>query len=264
MSGVREPGVRELGVRELGVVVPARDEEELLPACLSALRVASADPALDDVRVRVVVVTDGCTDRTAQLARAGGAVVLDGGGPGGNVGAARDTGVRRLLTDAEAVGVPPEAVWVATTDADSTVPPEWLALHRAAAASGADALVGTVTVPDWTGVPPGAAAQFEAAYRAGRSRLERAASSPTHPAPAHPHVHGAHLGVRGSAYLAVGGFPAVRVGEDVALVRALDAAGATVLRTLAGPVRTSARRRPRAPGGFGSDIDRLVTGLDAG
>ncbi|MCV2491387.1 glycosyltransferase [Geodermatophilus sp. YIM 151500] len=237
------------GRPRLGVVVPARDEAELLPACLRALQVAVA--RVRQGRVPVVVVADGCTDGTAAIARAGGAVVVERGRAGvGDVGGARDAGVRLLLADAAADGVGPEEVWIATTDADSTVPPDWLVLQATAAAAGADALVGTVAVADWTGCPPPAAAAFERAYGAWRAAGGE-----------HPHVHGANLGVRGSAYLAGGGFPPVPVGEDVALVRALEAVGGTVLRTPACPVRTSARRRPRARGGFGDDIDRLVTGL---
>ncbi len=74
----------------------------------------------------------------------------------------------------------------------------------------------------------------------------------------HPHVHGANLGVRGDAYLAVGGFPPLAVSEDAALVGALALAGRTVLRTPSCPVVTSARRHPRAPGGFGTDLDQLA------
>ncbi len=235
----------------IGVVVPARDEEELLPACLAAVAAAAEHSGCGGGPVRLVVVADGCTDGTAAVARAGGATVLGGRGAGsGNVGAARDTGVRWLLAEAAADGIPAEQLWVATTDADSSVPPDWLGLHATLAASGADAVVGTVAVTDWTGCPPGVAGAFEATYSAWRTEG---------PAAVHPHVHGASLGVRGSAYLACGGFPAVPVGEDVALVRALERAGATILRTTASPVTTSARRTPRACGGFGSDIDRLAS-----
>jgi glycosyltransferase involved in cell wall biosynthesis len=237
----------------LGVVVPERNEEELLPGCLAALREAVADHRRSAIPVRLVVVADGCTDGTAALARAAGAVVLSGGRTGrGDVGAARDAGVRWLLADADAAGVPPERLWVATTDADSVVPRDWLVLHETAASSGVDAVVGTVAVRDWTGHRPQVAEAFEAAYSAWRAGG---------PAALHPHVHGANLGVRGSAYLACGGFAAVRVSEDVALVRALERSGATILRTPASPVLTSARRVPRARGGFGDDIDRLASDL---
>nr|WP_281371717.1 glycosyltransferase [Petropleomorpha daqingensis] len=235
------------------MVVPARDEVALLPACLAALREAAAHPARSGVPVVVVVVADGCTDATAEVAAAAGVVVLEGGS--GNVGAARDAGARWLLADAVAAGIAPERLWLATTDADSTVAPDWVLLHEIAAASGSDAVVGTVAVDDWTGVPAAAAAAFERAYGAWRD---------AGPAAVHPHVHGANLGVRGSAYVACGGFPPLPVGEDVALVRALEASGAVVLRTAASPVRTSARRRPRARGGVGDDIDRLASGYDLG
>jgi glycosyltransferase involved in cell wall biosynthesis len=237
----------------LGVVVPARDEEELLPGCLTALQEAAADRRRSPIPVRLVVVADGCTDDTAAVARAAGAIVLSGGRTGsGNVGAARDAGVRWLLADAAAAGVAPERLWVATTDADSAVPPDWLVLHETAAASGVDAVVGTVAVRDWAGHRATVAEAFEAAYSAWRA---------AGPAAVHPHVHGANLGVRGSAYLGCGGFPAVPVSEDVALVRALERTGATILRTPASPVLTSARRVPRARGGFGDDIDRLASDL---
>lgn len=241
----------------VGVVVPARDEEELLPACLAALRAACAHPRRRPTPVLVVVVADGCTDGTEALAVAAGVAVVrrDRGAGPGNVGAARAAGARWLLDRAAAAGVVPERLWLATTDADSAVPPDWLVVHEAAALAGADALVGTVLVDDWRGTPPHTAAAWRRNYDAWRD---------AGPDAVHPHVHGAHLGVRGSAYLACGGFPEVPVDEDVGLVRALDRSGVVVLRSPAGPVRTSARRSPRARGGFGDTVERLSTGGPVG
>jgi hypothetical protein len=79
----------------------------------------------------------------------------------------------------------------------------------------------------------------------------------------HPHVHGANLGVRGSAYLDVGGFPPVAADEDRALVAALVRSGAVVLRTPAGPVLTSARRVARARAGLGRDMRLLAARVQA-
>ena len=62
MSG--RPGA----IAAAGVVVPAHDEEALLPACLAALRRAAG--ALH-VPVHLLVVADACTDGTAAVARAG-------------------------------------------------------------------------------------------------------------------------------------------------------------------------------------------------
>jgi len=227
----------------LGVVVPARDEAATLPACLAALARAARHPDVAGVPVLVVVSADRCTDDTAALAAAAGALVVTG--PGETVGDARHAGALAVLARARR----PERVWLASTDADSLVPEGWLALQVAAAESGVEALVGLVEVADWTGHPPHVAAAFTDAYDRWRT---------AGPGAVHPHVHGANLGVRGDAYLAVGGFPPLAVSEDAALVGALAMSGAAVLRTPSYPVVTSARRRPRATGGFGSDLDSLA------
>jgi hypothetical protein len=98
-----------------------------------------------------------------------------------------------------------------STDADSRVPVDWLVLHRTTAEAGVQALLGIVAVADWSGHPPGAAVEFARTYDAWRAGVVDAV---------HPHVHGANLGVRGSAYLDVGGFPPVGSDEDRALVAA--------------------------------------------
>jgi len=239
----------------LGVVVPARDEEELLPACLAALAAAAQVPELVGTAVQVVVVADGCTDRTVTVAREAGVAVLESTDPAGNVGEARHRGVLWLLAAAARAGVPPERVWLASTDADSQVPVDWLGVQRTAASSGVDAFVGTVEIDDWTGFAPGAVVAFGAAYDAWRAGGAGAV---------HPHVHGANLGVRGSAYLRVGGFPPLTVSEDRGLVGALLLSGAGVLRSPASPVRTSARRVARSRGGLGTDLARLATRFDRG
>lgn len=236
------------GLDLLGVVVPARNEARLLPRCLAALAAAAAHPGLATTPVLVVVVADRCTDTTADVARAGGARVVVSGH--GVVGEARHAGVLAVLAEATRLGIVHDRIWVASTDADSRVPAGWLDLQRAGAQAGVDALVGTVLVDDWTGHPPHVPRAFLRAYEAWRRRG---------PDAVHPHVHGANLGVRGSAYTAVGGFPPLVVAEDAGLVGALLLAGRTVLRTPAAPVTTSSRRLPRAPGGFGTDLDQLAT-----
>ena len=60
----------------VAAVVPARDEAEVLPQTLPAL-LAQDYPG----RYRVVVVDDGSTDGTGDIARAAGAVVIDAGEP---------------------------------------------------------------------------------------------------------------------------------------------------------------------------------------
>ncbi|CCH88882.1 Glycosyl transferase family 2 (fragment) [Modestobacter italicus] len=168
---------------------------------------------------------------------------------------ARHRGALALLARAARAWVPADRVWLASTDADSRVPVDWLAVQRTAAESGVDALAGTVVVDDWTGFTPEAVAAFTAGYDAWRAGG---------PGAVHPHVHGANLGVRGSAYLRAGGFPPLVVSEDHGLVGAVLLGGGTVLRTPASPVRTSSRRVARARGGLGTDLQRLSARVDGG
>jgi glycosyltransferase involved in cell wall biosynthesis len=99
-------------IEAVGVVVPAHNEGKLLAACLTAL--AKAGRAID-VPFYLLVVADACTDRTAAIARACGARVLDI--QARRVGAARAAGMAELLR----LTAPsdPAAVWLATTDADT-------------------------------------------------------------------------------------------------------------------------------------------------
>jgi hypothetical protein len=161
-----------------------------------------------------------------------------------SVGTARAAGIREVLC--RTGHVDPASVWLATTDADTLVPPRWLGLQLAYAAAGWDAVVGTVRVTDWSEHPPAVRRLFEERYGdSGES---------------HPHVHGANLGFTARAYLAAGGFGPLATAEDHAFVRSLAAVGGRILRTGEVSVVTSARRLARAPLGFG---DLLTTLADA-
>ncbi|WP_329203159.1 glycosyltransferase [Streptomyces sp. NBC_01435] len=235
-------------IRALAVVVPARNEEELLADCLDALHRAARHPRVRDLPCRVTVVADACQDATAAIARRHGADLLEL--TAGNVGAARATGSRHALDTALASRpeLTTDGVWLAHTDADSRVPRDWLARHLDHAACGWQAVVGTVRVTDWTGHPDSTAKAFPRHYQHDRRADE------------HQHIHGANLAVRADAYRAAGGFQPLPVGEDRTLVAALEAAGFRIKRTSRNPVATSARRNPRAHGGFGDflrDLDAL-------
>ncbi|MGH3875337.1 MAG: glycosyltransferase [Pseudonocardiaceae bacterium] len=215
----------------IGVVVPAHNEEELLPGCLAALR--SAATAVD-IPVHLLVVLDGCTDRTAVAAEPTAILVVRDR----NVGAARRAGFTHLLDELGA-----DRLWLATTDADSQVPREWLVHQLAHARRGVDAVAGMVSVADWSEHAPTTAELFRQ----------------QHPLIAgHPHVHGANLGVSARAYLAVDGFPPLPAHEDVALITALKRTGHRVLHTADPPVITSARRHARAPAGFAGFLLHLA------
>lgn len=214
----------------IGVVVPCHNEEGLIGRCVTSLREAAEHPALDGEPVRLAFVLDACTDHTAiELGRVDAEVLkIDVR----NVGVARAAGAARLL----ALG----ARWLAFTDADSAVRPDWLSAQLALHA---DAVCGCVEVDDWALHAPQLRSRYEARYRF---------------ADGHRHVHGANLGVSAAAYQRVGGMPSLRVGEDVAFVRALLESGARIAWSNRPRVATSSRLDGRAAGGFASFLQSLA------
>lgn len=216
------------------VAIPARDEAERLPVALAAVHAASG---MSPVPVTVVVAADACTDGTAEVATASGALVVTS--TAGRVGAARAAAIRVGL-DVDATD--PGRIWIANTDADSAVPADWLAVHLEFAERGVDLLRGAVR-PD-----PGELAAWQ--LRRWLSLNPQTES--------HEHVHGANLGLTAAAYLAAGGFRDVPLQEDVELVRAVQAAGRVIASTARAPVVTSARPVGRLEGGFATYLRERV------
>ena len=154
-------------------MVPAHNEETLLPACLMALQRAVYAVSIP---VRILVVADSCTDQTAVVARACGASVI--GIRARNVGAARAAGMAELLR--LTASRDPAAIWLATTDADTVVPPAWLGRQFGYAGQGWDVVLGTVAVTDWAEHSPHTPAAFAAMYGPGEGphRTTQAGRSP--------------------------------------------------------------------------------------
>ncbi|MCO8274879.1 glycosyltransferase family 2 protein [Actinoplanes sp. TRM 88003] len=217
----------------IAVVVPAHNEHDLLPACLSSLYAATSP-----VPVEIVVVADACTDDTAALAAAAGATVITTDAR--NVGRARAAGMEHALRAGT------DGLWLATTDADSRVAPEWLLWHLTHAASGADLLAGTVLVDDWAAWPAALPGLYDSQY-----------------ATTDAHVHGANLGIAAATYRAVGGFRPLAHDEDRDLITRVRATGAHVVADATCPVVTSARADGRAPLGFSSHLTGLASTLAA-
>lgn len=244
------------------VLIPARNEEQLLPDALHAVRSALdwaekvlAGPITPDSRgcaldigpwqprrlsTRLTVIADLCTDRTAAVAAelADDVIVISSGSPG----------------VARAAGLPldrPEGLWAETadallmcTDADSVVPVEWVFEHLRHRWAGADAIAGIVSVQDWSSRPQALRHRFEQGY------AERAG-----------HVHGANLGISSAAYREVGGFAALEVGEDQNLVDRLHCAGFQVHECLSLPVATSGRAQSRVAAGFAHYLNTAQAAL---
>ncbi len=220
----------------VGVVVPAHNEQELLPGCLAGLAAAAAAVS---VPVELLVVLDSCTDASRTAAGTVPTLTVHER----NVGAARRSGFGRLLQSRPA-GVLDSQTWLATTDADTVVPSNWLAGMLKQAALGWEAIAGTVRVGDWDGHN----AETRAVWRAGYDSRD-----------GHRHVHGVNLGFRGDAYRVVGGIAPIALSEDEQLISAFEAAGRRVLRTGELPVVTSGRRQARVEGGFGSFLRQAGT-----
>ncbi len=213
----------------IAIVVPAHNEEDQITDCVAALQVAAHCPNLYGEQVLIVVVLDSCTDKTALLAQQMGVTTISLDAR--NVGAARALGAQLAL----AFG----ARWLAFTDADTQVRPDWLFAQLALKS---DAVCGTVAVKDWGSYGPAMRTHYDASYNDQEG---------------HRHIHGANFGVSASAYEQAGGFQPLQSSEDVALVDALVAKGASIAWSAAPRVFTSSRRLFRAPGGFGATLARV-------
>lgn len=226
-------------VRAVAVIIPAHNEQELLGACLDALEPAAWHAREAGLQVLTIVIADACTDSTRATARARAAVCLTTHER--NVGAARAAGAAHALAELARRGHDAAEVYLLHTDADTLVPPDWITNHVRAAADH-DAVLGPVEVRDWSERAEDCAHHYARAYA-----LE----------PDADRVHGANLGIRGEAYLRTGGFPALPVSEDRALVEALRTSGESVAFRSDLTVCTSARISRRVNGGFSDFLSKL-------
>jgi glycosyltransferase involved in cell wall biosynthesis len=232
----------------IGVVLPVHNEEALLDAALSGVDSALGHADLIGLVRHLVVVLDDCQDASSEIAdRWVGRLsdrhiglcdmtVLEVSER--NVGSARRTGCSMLLERWRSV--PPDSIWLATTDGDSVVPPNWLAVQLARKRAGAGVWMGSVTVVDWSSHQVATAEEWV--------RRNKAEHEPT---------HGASFGIAGDAYLGTGGFENLATGEDRALMAAARAWGAEAFYDRSAPVSTSARRDARAPDGFSRALRRI-------
>ncbi|QRE73562.1 glycosyltransferase [Methylobacterium aquaticum] len=246
------------------VAVPVRNEVDRIGACLHAL---AAQVGIGADELGIVLFLNNCTDGTAEAVAA-----LLPGLPVQVRVIARDFAgaqagwARREAMEAAAAWIQeaaPRAAWlqeaprdgvILTTDADSRVPPDWVARNLAALAEGADAVAGRIALDaaEAARLPDAlhARGRLEGAYEALLIALESAIDPVAHdPWPRHATRSGASLAVRLSAYRAAGGMPALPLGEDRAFVASLLRADARVRHTPDIVVVTSGRLDGRAPGG---------------
>ena len=243
------------------VAVPVRNEVDRIGACLRAL---AGQEGIGAGALGIVLFLNNCTDGTAEavadLARPLGLPlrVIEREHPGAQAGWARREAMEAAaawLGEGTAEGV------ILTTDADSRVPPDWVARNLAALARGADAVAGRIALDgdEAARLPDAlhARGRLEGTYEALLVALEGLIDPIPHdPWPRHATRSGATLAVRLPAYLAVGGMPALPLGEDRAFVEALLRMDARVRHDPEIVVVTSGRLDGRAPGGAADTMRR--------
>lgn len=240
-------------IRHVAVAVPARNEEEHLPACLAALDAAAERHGGP---VTIFVLANQCDDgthallATARLRHArlrwASVSLLPG---------ARHAGwARRLALDGAAACLGRPFDMLATTDADTLVEPRWIERMVAHMDGGAELVAGRVL----TRRSDRAALGREALWRLNlmeryctavdwlRAHRQSAADDPW---PRHYYEGGASIALTLDIYRRIGGAPTPSIGEDRALFAAALAAGARARHPLDVRVFTSMRTEGRAPGG---------------
>ncbi len=231
-------------LRAVGVVLPVHNEESLVTRALDAIERAIRQLP-SDIESRVAVVLDSCDDASPRLVRhwsqGWGRSVVVVVCRGRSVGLARRKGCEAILSDY--VAVDPDELWLATTDADSLVPADWLGVQVAARDAGFDMWAGRVAVGDWTGRSLATRISWKRSYAGEREP-----------------IHGASLGFTASAYVQLEGFRALRSGEDRDLCQRGKSTGLRVRHDTRAVVRTSARRAARAPRGFAHALDKVDRG----
>jgi hypothetical protein len=208
----------------ISVVVPVRNEEASLAACLQSL------VAQTGVSLEIIVVNDGSSDRTQQIAKSfSGVQVVDAGPlPENWTGKNHAMAVGAKLARGE---------WLLFTDADTVHRPGSVARSLAEAEEQGAALLSYSPEQEVHGfwekaVMPVIFAELAVTYRPSQ------VSDPSSPAAA---ANGQYLLISRAAYDAVGGHAAIANSllEDVALARAVKGSGRKVFFRFGGDaVRT--------------------------
>ena len=217
----------------VSVLIPARDEEDLLPRCLESVLEARAALRRWET-CDVIVAVDRSMDSTfvvAQKILGQHGVVMRS--EAGIVGVARAMAAGVALQSKQRSS----RLWLANTDADCCVPTSWLTDQLELADCGVEAVAGIIDVDSCEEHDEFVAERFRASYCLYSDGT-------------HPHVHGANLGVRADAYRRAGGWADLRTAEDHDLWARLQASGARTVSPSHVRVMTSGRRNGRAPMGF--------------
>lgn len=235
------------------IVIPARNEEKRLPACLQALA-ASRLPG-----VAILVVANNCTDKTREVAVASAeALSLPLQVVTYHLAGHQGVGTARRLGCEAALAAWPDAQTLLFTDADCIAGPDWVAKNLSHL-SRYDAVCGMVSpiaqelsvLRDMDLVPARMEGQYERLVMA-YYRLCQLDPNGLHGD--HGHAAGASIALRTAAYRAAGGFADRATGEDRDLVRRLKSANQRVLHAGDVTVTASCRLDGRAQDGMSAAL----------
>ncbi len=241
------------------VVVPARDEQNLIASSLQAL---AAQTGIEPHEYEVLLVLDDCTDSTAERSRE----VADAHpsfrlhlieGPGRGSGHARRAGMDAACERLTGLGRPEGLI--ASTDADTVVAHDWLSVQLDATERGARAIGGRIELG------PGALPQAVLRWHAerGRSRHQKLLADPDQLGVAeHWQFSGASLALTAETYARVGGLEPRSTLEDEGLEQILRKERIPIERLLSVRATTSSRLEGRASQGLAHDLAAAASRLD--
>lgn len=266
---VRGRPTKERSVAQCVVAIPVRNEEGGIIRCLDALERMDRHPT---ALHRVLLVLNGCTDRTWETTQAWmhahdlPTCMVDIRLPAN----ANHAGGARAAALTEALHIlagHPRGV-VLTTDADTRVPPDWLERAIDGIEAGRDVIAGDVDVDAASLTLWPAALQrrvrLEDQYALLLDEVDTLCDPVLHnPWPTHRRCSGANLVFRSSALQLLSDIPSPACGEDRALVAACMARDLRVRHDPALRVKTSARLRGRAHGGMADTLRRWTLHAEA-
>ncbi|MGP5338303.1 glycosyltransferase [Psychrobacter maritimus] len=234
---------------KIGIVIPAHNEAMTITKCLASVQTA-IEQLPSTITATILVVLDSCRDNTLELVKS---VQVESAQAKNTkienadvdylccdyqcVGQVRDLGIRHTIASG--------ATWLACTDADSVVTPDWLIQQIAhIKAQPTDMICGVVSVDSWAHLTPQTRKDYMAHYQDKMG---------------HRHIHGANLSFSAEAYLAVGGFAPLPCHEDVDLVKRFESTGYAITWSNRVRVITSSRLQARATEGFAAFLANLET-----
>ena len=241
----------------LVVAVPARDEAERLPRLLDALARQTMPAAL--ILLSLNNTSDQSGEAIAEARRRHPDLKVEVDHVRFPPAQAHAGSARRRAMDVAANLAGPEGLLL-TTDADTRPPPDWLAANAAAMARGLDIVGGRIVIDELEPVPAAVAAATRLAdrYWTQVRAIEDAIDPvPWDPPPRHGDHTGASLCLSVATYRDCGGVPAVRSGEDRALVREVLRRGGRLAHPADIWTRVSPRTIGRAADGMADHMKRL-------